>query len=138
MTHEDIEKLAIQSMAGPVAEQVFNIQDDAIVPKLLNKYWYKQMPVTVLTFEELLQRKSGQDDLALVREMASYVNGQDASASDVLGTGEDWYEKTLQFVKDHKSEIERVAHILETKKYISMDEIYAACGALRPKFDFEE
>ena len=155
-TISDDEKSVIINLAGPVAEQVFNIQSIGYVKKVWDKYIHHQKYDDVeLSYEELVKRTSADADLDGAQPAILFIasnrcraQGLDCDSQDeatqekcaeiVNQVTNELYHQTVEFVQDHKPEIEKLAAIMYAKNYVSSDEIYAVCGMQRPLLDIEK
>lgn len=138
-THNEIEMVLMQNMAGPVAEQVFNIPNESRLTFLYRSIVKQShQPKIELSFEELINRQSAQQDLEQVKNyIRSAINDNLLREEDALNIIESVYQETVKLVQNHTTEIQQLANALERETYISMDEIYKICNTIRPKLDIE-
>lgn len=158
-TNDDTRKEIVYQLAGPVAEQVFNIQNIDGVNKIWDTYiCHPDYADVELSFEELVNRESAEGDLNCARpgisalvQYSCQLEGLDCSPENLDNEDakakydevsqqvmNECYQETVEFVQAHKPEIVKLAAVLYEKKYVSSDEIYEACGMTRPLLDIEK
>ncbi len=138
---KDIEMKIVECIAGPVAEQVFNIQDRSMLSRLceqLSLNFVSKQNVEI-SLDELVNRCSAKSDMDQVRTiLMSLVEHGVLSEEKVLPVLTALYDYTVKLVQDHKKEINALAAELEKNSYISSDKIYEICKVVRPVIDVEQ
>lgn len=123
----DYENYIIFLLCGGVAEQLFNLPSSRIFDE--NKGFF-----------DLCSRDGIEQDIQLAREYADKImelggwgkNRKYENSDDIL---ERCYQQAVRLIISHKDDVEKIAHCLEDKETIYIDELYDLLGLQTPKFE---
>lgn len=141
LTEDDLEYEIMILLAGGVSEQVADLPcqlqekdrehgslSDFLARRSRASQDINQAHVIALEMVRLQYVRNGIQNLP---EQSKIMKDRDKIIADI-------YPKTYKFVKEHRSDIKKIAMLLMAKKTVSGDEVHNHLGVPRKKYDFEQ